>query len=388
MGVRRGDLLEMIDWRLGGWTGSVNKYARNEVREQLRGNPIAQRVRPGPANRLMRYLFGSSTFGTFIRIYFIMSVSLFLAEALFSWLVPIYLSAWSAPDAKFVEEVSSYIVNVSGYLLGAQIGLLSVISLALALVTLIAQHAGSSTDVQVYYHESFSFELVASCVALAAVLCVQLLWPFQALLQLTGLGAGITTFKFSLLVAHLVWLLTNMAGVAYFITITFRFVQQSTRELLRERYTAYVLMPRDMVERVRPQLYLSASTELLGPIDPSEQNQRPSVMFGTGIDGFRNVEIQSHFRRPMALADVRMIWVRWVLRRWSERCLANAVAQPDSSFAGLRRQEPSICFSPHLDQALTGHVAWCRRDGVVPLTRLERFVLRRAFIFRRLPNAR
>lgn len=338
--------------------------------------------------RLMRYLFGFSTFGTFIGLYVVLNIVLVLAEALFAWLVPIYLSTWSPSSTRVAEEASANIMSVSGYLLGAQIGLLSVISLALALVTLIAQREGSSTDVQVYYYESFSFELVASCVALAAVLCVQLFWPMQALLQWTGLGAGIATFKLSLLGAHLVWLLINMAGVAFFIATTFRFVQRSTRELLRERYTANVVMPRELTARLRRHMYASASQELFVPVDTNGRDERPSVTFGIELGEPRNVEIKTHFKRPMALIDVRMIWVRWVLRRWSKRCLINAVTQPASGIAGLRRQAPNICFTPHFDQALTGQVAWCRRRGGAPLTALERFVLRRAFVFRRLRNAR
>lgn len=378
----------MIDWRRGGWTGSVNGWTRKEVREQLRENPVARRVRHGPTNRLMRRLFGFGTFGGFIGSYVVVNASFVVAEALFAWLVPNYLPQWSTFGEQSAAELSSLIMNISSYLLGAQISLLGVISLALALVTLIAQREGSSTDVQVYYHESFSFELVASCVALAAVLCVQLLWPAQVLLQLTGLGGGIEIFKLGLLGVHLVWLLINLAAVAFFIATTFRFVQQSTRELLRERYTANVVLPRDLTERLRHQLYASASQELLGPVDPNGRDEQPSVMFGFELGEPRNVEIQTHFGRPKALLDVRMTWVRWVLRRWSKRCLDDALEQPASGIAGLGRQAPIIWFSPHIDQALTGQVAWCRRRGGVPLTALERFVLRHAFVFRRPRDAR
>ena len=37
----------MIDWRRGGWTGSLSRWVRREVDEQLRDNPVARRVRYG-----------------------------------------------------------------------------------------------------------------------------------------------------------------------------------------------------------------------------------------------------------------------------------------------------------------------------------------------------
>lgn len=147
------------------------------------------------------------------------------------------------------------LLNVSSYLLGAQVGVLGVLSLALALVTLIAQRESSSTDVKVYYHESLAFEIVASCVALMAVLCAQLLWPAQFLLHRLGFGTELLVFKFGLLGIHIGWLLLNLVGLAHFIATTFGFVQQSAREALRERYTVNIVQGREMTSRLRHQLY-------------------------------------------------------------------------------------------------------------------------------------
>ena len=73
-----------------------------------------------------------------------------------------------------------------------------------------------------YYHESLSFETVASCMALLAVLCVQLLWPLQFVLHRLSLGTDLQVFKLSLLGLHLAWLLLNLSAVAFFIITTFR----------------------------------------------------------------------------------------------------------------------------------------------------------------------
>lgn len=373
----------MIEWRDGGWTGSINRLARKEVREQLRENLVARRVRYTISQRALRHFFGSGTFGRFICFYTAVNVIFVLADALTGWLRPTWITHWRASETLFNTETEDLILNVSGYLLGAQVGALTVISLALALVTLIAQREGSSTDVQVYYHEAFAFELVASSVALVAILCFQLLWPFQSLLHLAGLGTELPQFKLALLSLHLAWLLVNLAAVAYFIGTTFRFVQQSKREILRERYTANVVLPYDLVQRLRQQFYATGSRNLLDVSDDNADQVRPSVMFGFDFGAPRDTELENTFEHPMVLQDVRMTWVRWVLTRWSSRCVAAAAQQAPSQSNGVGHLGPQIRFTPHIDRPLTGKVEWCLRRGGVPLNRIERLVLRRAFRFGR-----
>ena len=370
----------MIDWRRGGWTGSVNRWVRREVTEQLRENSVARRVRYGLAHRALRRFLGSGTFGRFVVAYMVANITVVAAEALSAWLAPAWLPAWSASGLPPATDIKALMLNVSSYLLGAQIGLLGVISLSLALVTLIAQREGSSTDVQVYYHESFSFELVASCVALAAVLCAQLLWPLQFFLHRLGLGTELQFFKLCLLGLHLAWLLLNLAAVAYFIATTFRFVQQSARETLRERYTANVVLPRDLTQRLRQQLYGLATKELIG--DDEEDRGRPTATFGFDFGAPYVVEAETLFDRPAVLHDVRMAWVLWVLRRWSARSVRAAAQQPTPASRSLGRQGPAIWFTPQMGGILRGNVSWCRRRDGVPMTAFEKLVLRHAFIFR------
>lgn len=361
----------------------MNRWVRREVREQLHENPVARRVRYSFAHRTFRRFFGAGTFIRFAGLYVIVNVIFVLAEAISAWLVPHWLPTWTASGPPPATDIKVLMLNVSSYLLGAQIGLLGVVSLSLALVTLIAQREGSATDVQVYYHESFSFELVASCVSLAAVLCAQLLWPMQFFLHRIGFGTDLQFFKLVLISLHTAWLLVNLSAVAYFIATTFRFVQQSEREDIRERYTANIILPLDLTQRLREQIYGVASKELLGRADgEDEDHDDPSVTFGFDYGHPRNIEVETIFKRPAALYDVRMTWVRWALARWSARCIAAASTQPNLRSRGAGHREPRIWFTLQIDQPITGRVGWCQRRGGVPLTAIERFVLRHAFRFR------
>jgi hypothetical protein len=304
-----------------------------------------------------------------------------IAEAVGPWAAPHWLPAWTA-SAPPGPDIKTLLLNVSSYLITAQVGLLSVVSLALALVTLVSQREGSATDVQLYYHESLSFEIVASCMALLAILCVQLVWPLQFVLHRFSLGTELQVFKLGLLGLHLAWLLLNLSAVAYFIITTFRFVQQSARERLRERYTANIILPREMTARLRQQLYSIASNELMGPHGETDDS-RPNVTFGFDFGEPDAIEIARTFSHPTALHDVRMLWVRWVARRWIARSAYGAKKKGLRTVAGLGTRTPLLWFTPHIDDPMHGECGWCRRRGGVPLTKLEKFVLRGAFRFRR-----
>jgi hypothetical protein len=368
----------MIDWSLGSWTGSINKWVNREVWQHLRNNPVAKRSRYGRLHRALRFFFSVDHFVYFISYYAAINLLFVAAEAAASEFWPAWLPAWTAPGPS--PDLKSLLLNVSSYLIGAQVGVLGVISLALALVTLIAQNESSATDVKVYYHQSLAFEVVASCVALLAVLCAQLLWPAQFLLHRFGFGTELLFFKFGLLALHLLWLLLNLASLALFIAITFGFVQQTSREALRERYTANVIQPYEMTQRLRQFLYSMGAEVLGGKLNDSD---RPSATFGIELGSPREIEIESEFEQATALYDVRMIWVKWALSRWARRCAVAASSEPAPQLGGLNLQEPLIWFTPRLDVSLTGRIGWCRRRGGVPLDRFEKFVLRRAFRFRR-----
>lgn len=391
----------MTDWSNGGWTGSINKVVRQEIKEHFKTNPVARKARYRWHTRLLRRFFAARTFGAFIATYIAINALVFIAEVLsaphitctrpawpgiwkitslrdlIEWATACVPSPWLSPVP--TEHINSVLLNVQSYFIGAQVGTLGILSLALALVTLIAQGQKSETDVKVYYHEAMAFEIVASSLALICVLCVQLLWPAQFLLQKISLSADIELFKLILLAVHLAWLLTNIAALAHFISVTFGFVQQSKRQRLRELYTANVIMPRNMRERLRHFLYTNASASLVGH-DISDD--KPSVTFGFDYGKPYVIEISSNFNHAAALIDVRMIWVRWVVRRWIKRCIKDASRNPGFD-KWPAYQAPSLWFVPILDAPRQGLFGWClRRDGV-PLKPLEKLVLRMAFRFRR-----
>ena len=353
-----------IGWGEGGPTDRLNRRVAAEVRRQLARNAVARRARYPLGHRILHKLMAPATFGLFLRRYLILALALLALEAL--------LPARFVPALATGGPADEIMKSVPSYLLGAQIGLLGVISLALALVTMIAQRDDATTDVKLYYHESLFFGITASSLALAAVLCVQFFWPLQALLGWLAATPPLPVYKLALVALHMLWFVTNLWAAAHFIAVTFRFVQRRARERLRERYTANVVLPRDITRRLRQQNYAT--------VDGAADRRGPHAWFGHGFSNNGQIELEATFAPNSALVDVRLAIVRWVVGRWRRRCLAG-------SSIPSRGRGPMLYFAPSLDQPMAGRVAWCRRNGGVPLTRFERWALRRAFRFTELGDA-
>ena len=359
---------DMTNWARGGPTWSINRFVAREVRGQMRENPLARRARYRWPLRLLRRLFSVRTFWRFIALYLLVDLAAVGIEVAWQWLTPGVYPDWaSGPGA------NELLKDVPGFLIGAQVSLVGVISLALALVTLIAQRDDASTDVQVYYHESLFFEITASCLALVAILCIQLLWPLQFTLHLARAGGQTTLFKLGLLVFHLGWFLLNLTAVAHFVSVTFRFVQRRAREKLRESYTANVVVPEEMTQRLRVALYHMAGTEAV----PVEDDTINPVAFGLEM-GRYEAELRSTFSRPTRVRDLHVRLAHWAITRWRCRC-----AKHEGTTYGVGPDDsgPKLWFTPRVDRPLQGEVAWCRREGGLPLDWRERLALRLAFRF-------
>ena len=372
----------MINWRKGGMSGSILRLARQEVTEHLNENPTARHLRYSLPHRIARRFFNIGTFGAFVRLYIYIDVVFLAVEAVLVKVAPNSLSTWVVFDPATNNGIDGLILSISGYFLAAQAGALGVITLALALVTLIAQRESSDTDIALYYHESMAFQIVPSSVALLAVLATQLLWPLQFFLHRFQLGSQNLIFEFVLLGIHLAWLLINLAAIAHFIDTTFKFVQQSRRETLRKRYTANIVFPPDLERRLCETLYLHANSEV-GEVGRDDRYDLPSAAFGFDPDRTSDLEISSKFSNAVSLQDVRMLWVRWVFQRWSRRCIKKQ-EQSECPPSGLNEITPKLWFTLHMFYPMNNTIVWCRREGGVPLTVVEKFVLRRSFVFGRV----
>lgn len=348
-------------WGPAGPTDSIAKQARTEVRAHLKRNGVARRARYSRGHRLLRILL-TATFGILLARYLLIDLAMINLEG-FRQFFPRDLFVLSEQND---AGARSLIEQLPPLFLAAQVGLLTIISLALALVTLIAQREDATTDIKVYYHESMFFGMAASGLALVVVLVTQLFWPLQSLYRLLAGNSPSAIFDFLLLTAHALWLVINLIGAAHFVAVTFEFVQPSARKRLRERYTANAAMPEQLAATLRQHIYLGA--------DSGFNKTEPHAVFGSMFRATGTTEIERDFGDGSHLVDVHLRLVRWVIKRWSARCKSSARA-PNGNTG------PRLIFAPVPGRKLSGEVVWCLRDGGVPLSSFEKRILGWAFRF-------
>src|SRR4051794_9440404 len=126
----------MIDWRRGGWTGSLNAWVRREVREHMRDNAVARQARYSVPQRLLRLIFANRTVGKFIAIYVVVELLAVVTEFAAVRYFPFVLPAWTLSTPGL--DIRTLLISVASHLISAQVGVLGVISIAIGVVALIA----------------------------------------------------------------------------------------------------------------------------------------------------------------------------------------------------------------------------------------------------------
>ena len=216
-----------------GWSGSLRRRVAHEIRLHRAENRAMRRTRYSLVERGVRAVLAGHSFGWFVGTYVAVALAIFLAGALFTLYAP-----WVLPNATDRSGIDGFLKDATSYLIAAQVGLLAVVSVAVGLVTLIAQRddrASTNTDIRLYYDGALAYEVVGSSVALLLILCVQIFWPLHLIAHGLGFQQSDLFDKLSLTGLHVVWLVVNITAFAQIIAITLRFVEPKAREQLRER---------------------------------------------------------------------------------------------------------------------------------------------------------
>jgi hypothetical protein len=362
-----------------GLVGSLKTRVKHELRDLSRANRTLRRSRYSVPRRLLGASIVNRSVGQFLGLYVALLVLTLLSEWAINRYIPSLLPGYTgATPRDFLKDIGSYLI-------AAQIGILAIVSVAVGVVTLLSErNNGSSvnTDIRLYYVESYSYELATSGIALLVVLTLQLFWPLQHILHASGFGGRDYSFKLALAAVHALWFTFNLTLFLQFLTTTLRFVEPNSREILRERYSANEVIPRDATKRLLRALYHAAPTQMLGA-DALKDGPNISLGHGMGLGDAPIAEVTTTFSSPKQLVDVRLAPLRWVLARWQKR--ARMQSEGRKRF-GEPRWNAQLSILANFDEVLDGRYEWVlRRDGV-PLTRLETWIIRRCFRFEQLTS--
>jgi hypothetical protein len=148
------------------------------------------------------------------------------------------------------------------------------------------------------------------------------------------------------------------------------------RAQLRRRFAANVAIPRDLTERLLAALYMDAASRILQQANTAGGNDGPSLLFGSDLGEWGEIEIASPRAVGGVLCDVWIRPLRWAVNRWLARC--TSTPQDEQRL----RSGPTLIFPPDLRRSLREPGVICRRRNGAPLDKLEKFIIKRCFRFR------
>ncbi len=357
----------MFDWALH----SLRKQVAAEVRRQKATNPALVRARHSRSFRAIQWILAIDSFWRWIVFYSVLALIVGLVDGIAAQFCLTLRCPTASALLLLTDHDAHLLFEIGGYLIGAQVGVLATLSIAVSLVTLIGQNGNADADVQVYYYESLTLPLVASSVALLAVLCIQLVWPIDFLARRLDFASASLAAPAVLTGVHLLWLILNLAAFAHFALTSLSFGQPEARAASRRRYTAAHVIPEQLREQLSQAYYFNLPQSLALPIEDGGT----SVWFRSWTLQMPITEVSRSFRTPHKLVDVFQTPLGWAMRSWMRR--ANG--------ANLRDAKHSLlAFTVGFGQTVEGTTIICRRRGTVPFNRFERILIHVSFRFRRV----
>jgi hypothetical protein len=249
----------------------------------------------------------------------------------------------------------------------AQVGILVVLTVAISVVTLLAQKDDGSavnTDVRLYYFESYAYELGTSSILLSIVLVIQLFWHLQFLITFIAGQKSVSNFEISSTIIHAAWLTLNLCLFLQFINTTLRFVEPESRINLRKQYSANEIIPRDVARRLLSYYYTNLPLQIF---DTGEVKEGPLISFGMPLisDQQAEIEIWRSFKAPSRLVDVWLLPIGFALRRWQKRTRKQSKTQNRS---GRSAWEDHLAVLTDFARVHDEKSELVAREGGTPLT--------------------
>ena len=324
---------------------------------------------------MLRGFYGQRGLLGFLIPYIVLVALLVGAEIIAANLWPTLIPSWSND-----QSIGPLLKDVTSYFLGAQVVMVGLLfPIAVGLVTLIVQREEASStvsDIQVYYGETLAYRIGASGIALSIVLAAQLLWPAQFAVHRLGYGTPSEFFKVVLTAAHLLWLLINFSALWHFLLTSLSFMRPAERAILRRRFAANVSIPDDLSERLTKALYANAGQSILDqPSTSLVDDGQPSLLFGSDLSEWGEIEVAKPAASKKVLVDVWMRPLEWAIRNWLKRC------RKQGADASLGRSGPTLMLLPDWRRPMPDDGVICRRNHGVPLSALERYLIRQSFRF-------
>ena len=191
-------------------------------------------------------------------------------------------------------------------------------------------------------------------------------------LQYIGLPYVPKPTVFAWAVIDAIWFAFNTAITIRFLLHTFDFILPSKRDDIVRRYAINVAWPAEVRAHLAKHIFQTstASGFIPGPNYGEQKGDAPSVLPGQYGVKQGTPFVTLHLRKEKALVDIRFKLLSWVVSRWKQRASLN----PEAAVFEI----PLTPFDTY-----EGYVILVSLQGNTTLTKVEKFILKHAFVFER-----
>ena len=326
----------------------LSRIARSHVRLHLKRNPASRLLRYGAARRLL------ATVARHPLVCWMILVLVYAGALTATWLVPTIPWGPRSPDG--VEDYFRDFQTINLALMGAQATLLGLVyPLVIALVSLLFQETTArGARLNVYFKETEVAVVGGAALAFVAVVGAQSIFYGQAPDRVVA----------AMTVINILWFVANLGGLAFFVLGSLEFVRPAGRYRMMESYLANTAWPAQFLATVRFNRLLGAQS--YGYLDEPLQAGAAGAINPYEFDP---PILKKALARPLTVAEVSFGRL-------------NAVLRSQKRNAAHGRAPATLTFSASIDTDYpAGAVTLARGAG--DLCAAERFVLRRAYRFRR-----
>ncbi|MBI4666606.1 MAG: hypothetical protein HY751_09380 [Nitrospinae bacterium] len=282
------------------------------------------------------------------------------------------LTPSSSNQGSNAEILLSYFTGLWG-VQAAIIGLVYPIAISLIAI-LLQREFRSDTYLRIYLTLSAARSSGSRSLALVILMGAQ---------YLLILSAG-TNLPFLWLVLDGLIFLENGAGAFWFLAKTFQFLSQTEQSKAVLRYGVGITWPKELNEQMLFTLFASAPSFKLLPVKAYGDNdteKEPQVLC-MPLGGEEGVtEVQKRFAHKKRFVDVRFSLLAYAVIRWRDRAHASAQGREDSS--GNETNNPLLIFPLTVGEDYEKVVPICISRDAPGLDAWDRFIMKRALVFRR-----
>lgn len=343
-------------------TGRIEPRARRVVRSWTKNNATLRTFQYGIFRRLLMWSTDHPM---------VFALAAGVAAACIAYLVAVqeWTTPWrlAAPKLKNDFDIGAY----TGVPWSIQATLVALVyPIVLSFIALMLQRKAHSTvALRVYVLDSAIVPAGASSVGLLVAMGVQY---FAAPYSTSALLAE---YMAPLLIMNGTWLLINVLLTGFFLSRTIHFIQEDEQRHAFTRVAVDVVLRSELISAVKQHIFVNAAQSdwYFTEIGASDDATPQVHMFALGIGDSRPV-VKRDLKGNLVLHDVHLHLLKLVATSWSRR----AVNSPSSA----QGKTPTLIFPPRVGGAMSGEVVLCAVQDGPPLNRMERCLVRTAFVYR------